>query len=580
MKILGINDAHNASACLVEDGVVTAALQEERLTRVKNEFCFPHRAIEWVLEATDTAAQDVDYVAMSSDHITSPWNSAELMAHLANLHGAKNRLRRLARLTPAMGYVRSKRRADRMAEVKRAALPPDRTRFVDHHTAHAAAAYHGAPFSAEDTLVLTADGEGDGVCATVRVGNSGLLQRPLAVVEASHSVGFLYSMITFLLGMVPYEHEYKLMGLAPYASERGPADGYRRFAGIFEVEDSGLGWRRSTGVPDMFYSDEFFLERLRLQRFDNIAAGLQQYVEEHMVQWVRNCISATGIRRLALGGGVFMNVKLNKLITELDEVEDVFVFPSCGDETNSMGSAFHVYAQVASGADRRPAIAPLTDVYWGPEPSGPRLQSSIDRLRRNGYEVIEPDDIEMAVGDLLADGAIVARARGRMEFGARALGNRSILADPTQPDAVKVINAMVKKRDFWMPFAPAILGEHSDDYIVNPKKIPAPYMIMAFDTTERRKDFPAAIHPYDETARPQVVTNEDNPDFHRLLSRFYERTGRAVVLNTSFNLHGFPIVSSAQDAIDVFEQSGLRHLAVDRYLVSKTVESDERHDVA
>ena len=580
MKILGINDAHNASACVVEDGVVRAALQEERLTRVKNEFCFPHRAVEWVLSETDTKPQDVDYVAMSSHHITSPWNSEALMAHLASLRSPKTKLRRLARLTPAMDYVRRKRRSERMAEIDRAGLPPDRARFVDHHTAHAAAAYQGAPFSAEDTLVLTADGEGDGLCASVRIGSAGLLNPPLATVAASHSVGFMYSMVTFLLGMVPYEHEYKLMGLAPYASERGAAEGYRRFAGLFEFEDSGLSWRRASGVPDMFYSDRFFLERLRYQRFDNIAAGMQRYTEEHMLQWVRHCVRATGIRRLAVGGGVFMNVKLNKAIAELDEVEDVFVFPSCGDETNSMGSAFHVYAQVASGADRRPAITPIGNVYWGPEPGDDRLPALIDHLRRDGYHVTEPEDIDVAVADLLADGAIVARARGRMEFGARALGNRSILADPTQPDAVKIINAMVKKRDFWMPFAPAILAEHSNDYLVNPKKVPSPYMIMAFDTTKRRRDFPAAIHPYDETARPQLVTEDHNPDFHRLISRFHERTGRAVLLNTSFNLHGFPIVSSAEDAIGVLRESGLRYLAVDRYLISKSAESHQRDDVA
>jgi carbamoyltransferase len=169
---------------------------------------------------------------------------------------------------------------------------------------------------------------------------------------------------------------------------------------------------------------------------------------------------------------------------------------------------------------------------------------------------------------MLATGEVVARAKGRMEFGARALGNRSILADPTRKDVVRIINDMIKSRDFWMPFAPAILAEDSDDYIHNPRGMRAPYMIMTFDT-KRPDDFPAAIQPYDRTARPQIVYREHNPELHRLISRFRDKTGRAVVLNTSFNLHGYPIVASAADALAVLDKSGLEHLAVGDYLISK-----------
>ena len=571
MKILGINDAHNASACLLVDGRVRAALQEERLTRVKNEFRFPHEAVRWVLDAAGATPHEIDLVAMSSHHITSPWNSEQLMAHLATLHSPRARIRRVARRTPAMDYVRNKRRQQRLAEIRRAGLAPDRAQFVDHHTAHAAAAYYGSPFNDGEALVLTADGEGDGLCASVRVGEAGLLHDPLAVVEASHSLGFMYSMITFLMGMVPYEHEYKVMGLAPYASERGAREAYTRFAGLFRFDSTGLSWQRAKGVPDMFYSDLFFTDRLRYQRFDSIAAGMQRYLQEVVLEWVGNCIRTTGIRRIALGGGVFMNVKLNKAIADLQDVADIFVFPSCGDETNAIGAAYHAHATAPSDGGYRPAISSVEDLYWGPEPDEEDLRSLLQQLRKDGYRVTEPSDVDLAIADMLADGAIVARARGRMEFGARALGNRSILADPTRPEVVKIINAMVKKRDFWMPFAPAILAEDSDDYIMNERGLAAPYMIMAFDTTDRRRDFPAAIHPYDETARPQLVTQEHNPDFHRLLRRFKDRTGRAVLLNTSFNLHGYPIVASARDAIEVFRKSGLEHLALGRYVITKSI---------
>ena len=574
MKILGINDAHNASACLLEDGVVRAALQEERLSRIKNEFCFPHKAVRWVLEHTGTSPDELAYVAMSSHHVTAPWDRDQLIAHMSSLHTPRARLRRLARRTPAMNYVRGRRRGERMAEIERAGLPTGSVRFVDHHTAHAAAAYHGAPFSADDTLVLTADGEGDGLCASVRVGRGHRLGEPLATVEASHSVGFLYSMVTFLLGMVPYEHEYKLMGLAPYAPEKGAEQVYRRLSGLFEFRDDGLTWTRARGVPDIFHSDRFLEDLLRYQRFDWIAAGLQLYLVEHVVQWVRAAVARTGVRRVALSGGVFMNVKLNKAIAELHEVDEVFVFPSCGDETNSIGSAYQVHAEAAAAAgDVRP-IAPVGALYWGPEPVDAQTPDLVERLREDGHRVELVVDVEAAVAALLAEGEIVARAKGPMEFGARALGNRSILADPSRTEAVKIINDMVKNRDFWMPFAPAMRAEDSDEYLVNPEGLEAPYMIMAFDTTQRRAEFAAAIHPYDETARPQIVTQEHNPDFHRLLTAFRERTGRGVLLNTSFNLHGFPIVCSAEDAVRVYEQSGLRHLALDNYLISKTRVAD------
>jgi len=570
MRILGIHDGHNASAVLLEDGVVVAGLQEERLSRLKNQPGFPFRAVRWVLESTGTDPRDLDFVAMHSKHSPYPKTREAMLAEYAASQGVKASLKQAVKKTAATTHYRDKRRAVRRAEVAQAGLPLGRTIFVDHHTCHAAAAYHGSPWKDEKVLVLTADGMGDDLCATIRIGEGGKLGEPIATVDDSHSLGSIYAKITFVLGMVPNEHEYKLMGMAPYAPAAGAERSYALFKDLFVWDGNGqLTWKRAPGVPHTYYSYKFFRDLVERHRFDWISAGLQRFTEEHLARWAANAIRATGVRKLALGGGVFMNVKANQRIYAMDEVEGLFVFPSCGDEMNAAGAAYHVYAEEKARRGEKPDVPPLGAIYWGPEPTEEEIRPLVDGLRAKGYSVERNDDVETVVADLLAAGEVVARANGREEFGARSLGNRSILADPTKKEVIRIINDMIKNRDFWMPFAPAMLAERSSDYVVNPKRMDAPWMIMTFDTTDRVDEFPAGVQPYDRTARPQFVHREHNPGFHRLISRFQEKTGRGVVLNTSFNLHGFPIVSSAADAVEVLESSGLPNLALGRWLLRK-----------
>jgi carbamoyltransferase len=570
VNILGINDQHNASACLLVDGRIVAAVQEERFTRVKNHFCFPERSIDWVLESTGTRPDELDAVGVASEHIIGAFTGADLIRSYAQAHHPVTQLRRAARATPLHAVRRKQRRAERLEQVGAAGLPIDRTRFVEHHTAHAAAAYHGSPWKQEPVLVLTCDGQGDGLSASVRIGEAGRLAPPLATVDTADSLGSVYATITALVGMVPLEHEYKLMGMAPYAPESGAERSYRQLAGMFEfTRPGGMSWRRAKGVPSLEYAYPWFRRRLERHRFDWIAAGVQRFTEEHLAAWIGNAIAATGVRKVALAGGVFMNVKANQRIYELEQVDELFIYPSCGDETNAMGSAYHLHATCGT---RQAPIEAVRDVYWGPTITDAEVEPLLSGIRAAGLSVEHHQDIEVRVADLLAAGEIVARAKGPMEFGARALGNRSILADPTRKDVVRIINDMIKSRDFWMPFAPAVLAEESDRYIDNPRGMPAPYMIMTFDA-KRPDDFPAAIQPYDRTARPQVVSREHNPDLHRLISCFHAATGRAVVLNTSFNLHGYPIVASAADAVAVLTGSGLQHLALANHLISKSAEA-------
>jgi carbamoyltransferase len=289
-----------------------------------------------------------------------------------------------------------------------------------------------------------------------------------------------------------------------------------------------------------------------------------------LLQWVRNCIAHTGIRRLALGGGIFMNVKANKLIGELPEMQSLFVFASCGDESNAFGAAYYAYATADPTTELRDRLRPLADLYLGPSYSDAEIGRVLaDSAIRADYEVEPCDDIEERVAELLAGGAVVARFKDREEFGARSLGNRSILADPGRSGVVCEINELIKSRDFWMPFAPTLCAHTSETYLVNPKQLSSPYMMLTYDTTEFRQDLADPIHPCDHTARAQTLDASWNPNYHRLIKAFGRRTGREVILNTSFNLHGYPIVHSPQDACDVLAKSGLQYLAVGNYLVSK-----------
>ncbi len=570
MIVLGVHDGHTAAAALLRDGRIVAAVQEERFTRIKNWAGFPAQSVRWLLQSQGLGTQDVDAVVLNGQQMPYAKSREEILAEYERTGTPGTTLRRFLKRTAVKTVYDDRRRAQRRRLAVRFGFPEERVHFLDHHTAHAAGAYYGWGRFEAPVLVLTNDGAGDGLCATVSVGERGRLRR-LAAVPESESIGNIYAMITFLMGMVPLEHEYKLMGMAPYAPQKQSQQVAQLFRRLLEFRsDNPLVWERRNGCPETYYSYQFFRELLQLKRFDTVCGGLQLFTEEMLTTWVRNAVAATGIRKLALAGGVFMNVKANKAIMELDEVEDLYVLPSCGDESSALATAWHWQAEQDLKQGRAPELQPLGDLYLGPEASRADEERALQTFQAGSWlEVESVGDLEARAAELLAQGAVVARCRGRMEFGARSLGNRAILADPTRPEVVRIINDMVKSRDFWMPFAPSMLEECADDYIVNPKRLPAPYMILSFDTTERVGEIAAAIHPYDRSARPQLVSEAWNPGYHHLLREFRRRTGRAAILNTSFNLHGYPIANSPEDALDVLKNSGLEHLLLGHFLVHK-----------
>ncbi len=563
--ILGITDGHNAGACLLRNGKIEYAISEERISRNKNEAGYPKLVVEKILKLSNVKAEEIHTVALAGK-----------FSHEKNFYsrvdwykvGFENQLEDSKKGN--MVNFENQLKGRKKAITDHLGIDEKKITVVGHHLSHAASAYLASPWvNDEKVLVLTCDGSGDGICATVNIGQNGKITR-ISKTENSASVGKVYSRITLLLGMKPLEHEYKIMGLAPYADEAGVAKSKKVLDELLEVKESSLEFSMKSKLS-MNYCYEFLKTRLENHRFDWIAGGIQQLTEELVKKWVINTLKKTGCRKVVCAGGVFMNVKSNMHISELDMIDEIFIFPSAGDESLAMGSAMYAYSEILEEMGKKIQLEPIGPIYLGTEFSDSEIEDEIGKNElEKGFSVEYSKDVEKHVAELLSQGEIVARFKDRMEWGARSLGNRSILADPSSFDKVRDINLAIKQRDFWMPFAPSIISERQDDYIENPRKIKAPYMVMGFRTKERaHKELASAIHPYDLTSRPQLLEKEFNPAYYDLISNFEKHTGIPALLNTSFNLHGYPIVCTPTDAIHTLKKSGLKHLAVGNYLISK-----------
>jgi len=585
LLILGINEGLNSSIAVCDKGRIVFALQEERISRIKEHSGFPHQAIRFALDHLGIKIGDFQKVALSNrysptmtrqdllDYYDLNAAPTHRLVFSGDLKGAVKRMeRRLPRKLAKPLWGKRLVAKNRQVELQMSehGIDSDRVVRTDHHRNHAASAYYGRRMNPVDAhLVLTLDGGGDDVCSQVYVGERGRLSL-LAETDTGHSLGHIYSRVTHLMGMKPHEHEYKLMGMAPYAdpdyAERVTGV-LRRYLGL--DPRNPLLFRRRIQEPTALCEPRLRKD-LEGFRFDAIAAGVQQFCEELMLAWVRAAVSKTGISRVVAAGGVFMNVKANKRIAELPEIDFYDVFPSCGDETLPFGGAWEAY--VSAFPEHNEDIR-FDHLYLGPAPIYDLEAAKSEYADRLKFHSVQ--DPEQTTAALLVEGKVVARCSGPMEFGARALGNRSLLADPGDYRIVAVINKMIKQRDFWMPFAPAVLQEAADDYLHISEKLPrpaiSPFMMHTFNTRDNREAFVAGIHPYDRTARAQIVTETGNPSFHRLIREFSKMSGKSVVLNTSFNLHGHPIVMGARDAMSVMVNSGIDYLMIENLLVTKKV---------
>lgn len=600
MIVLGINEDHNASAAIVKDGVVLACASEERFTGIKNDVGYPKMAIEYVLHHARVGANDLDKVVYASfvqdplsiklkritryrikDYVremheywkpvllegrsSNYWDEVQDDARLADPNGVHYDFA-FMKQAPREKWDDLFTQERRALACRHLKIPESKVVFVDHHMAHAYYAYFASPIDkSKKTAVVTADGWGDGCNATVSIAHGNGVREVHRT--SMCNIARIYRWVTLLSGMKPNEHEYKVMGLAPYAKDYIKEPAYKIFKDTLVVDGIDFKWKEKP--RDMYFH---FKERFEQEgvRFDGIAGGIQQWVEELVSQWVTNIMSHLDVDQLVMSGGLAMNIKANKVVAELPSVRDFFIAASPADETLCIGAAY-------VEANKNDVIEPLSNVYFGPAPTAEDVEKV---LRENG--VADQYDVKRGytaddIAECLVRGKVLGRCVGRMEFGARALGNRSILCDPSKAENLQKINEKIKFRDFWMPFTPSILKERVGDYLVNGKNIRSPFMTMAFDSTPLgQKDLKAALHPADHTIRPQMLEREVNPEYYDIIKAFEKKTGIGGILNTSFNLHGKPIVLGAADAFYTFLHSGLDGLALPGVLILKRDESINR----
>ncbi len=614
MITLGIASEHNSSACLMIDGRIVGLIQEERLTKLKNQVAFPLRAIEILVDRYlngDTSKIDrVVYGGNESDPYFAAidrYSNVTIEDHIREMHelwhphfyGQKRNdasywhemytsgrqlndnhnfdfsfLETAVTWADAIRYFCEIERPD---AVRRHLGFEGAVESIDHHKCHAYYAVYGALVPDDDfsnTLVLTADAYGDGNnwSASI-VETDGSITRLDA--GNQQSIARIYKYCTLILGMKPNEHEYKVMGLSAYSKSA------RHIEPVEAIFYKALDFRDGAWVSDDPLPDSYFALRDRLEghRFDNIAAGMQNWATGLTKKWVEYWIRKTGRTGVCFSGGLSMNIKSNGELLDLPELDWLNVPASGGDESLCVGACFALHAGKSE-------IFPMPHVYLGerPEVLDDAWSVRLDETAMTAQDFTIIENIGPAkIAKLLAADHIMARCVGAAEFGARSLGNRTILANPSNAANVKVINDAIKNRDFWMPFTPSILDEYAEDYIENPKSNVSPYMTLGFHSKAHVRDqIIGGLHGADYSARPQYVLRGTNPEFWEIIEAFRKLTGIPALVNTSLNLHGEPMNYSLADAVRTVALSDLSLLSMpgDRLLCKNAVLDAVRSELA
>jgi len=554
MKILGISAFyHDSAAALIIDGNIEAAVEEERFSRDKHDSSFPENAVEYCLEYKDLETEDLDKVVfyekpiqkfdriLKTAAIEFPRGYKLFSEALPEWLGKKLRARKKIRQN--IGFE---------GDIE----------FVEHHRSHAASAYYPSPF--EKAAVLTIDGVGEWKTNQMFLGKSGQLDA-IKHMEFPNSLGLLYSTITAFLGFMVNNDEYKVMGLASYGEPK-----YRdEFENFIQINEDG-SYKLNKKYFAFTYQKKMWSRKMEnllgeprdrekediRQRHKDIAATLQEITEDIILKQINHLYDITETKNICMAGGVALNSVANGKIRKNMPFENIWVQPAAGDDGGAMGAAM-------DRAENKNFN--IKNAYLGPSYNKERVREVLNENNAE-YRSLSREKLLESASERLADGEIMGLYKGRLEWGPRALGNRSILADPRKEEMRDKINRKVKFREKFRPFAPTVLQEHASDYFDIEGE--SPYMLFVFDTKEYKKDNLSATTHVDGTSRVQTLEREQNPFYYDLIEKFYQKTGVPVLLNTSFNLKGMPIVNTPEQAYDkCFKQSDIDCILTRNFII-------------
>ncbi len=554
MKVLGLNAfTHDASAALIIDNNIVAFAEEERFDRKKHSGAFPGLAIKYCLSQATVELSDIDHIAFAWDPFCGLMS--RFVKTFYNFAGSGFRLKGQAGKWFDIIGVHKKLKAMGFS---------GQFHYMNHYLAHAASAYYPSPF--DDTAILIIDGVGELATASYFVAKNGII-RKIKEIEYPHSLGLFYAAVTEYLGYRHNSGEGKVMGLAPY----GKPEFYDSFSKMISYTGKGefAVTKKYFDFASNWYTAE--MEKLLgphreksapLESFhENIAASAQKRLEDIVLDMINWLHSVAETPNLCFAGGVALNSVLNGKIINKSPFDNYYFQPAAYDAGTSLGAAMQIMAEVG----QLPKI-PMNHVYFGPEYTNSEIVETLQSMKLD-FEVIEKNIAAVAAKDI-ADGKVLGWFQGRMEIGPRALGNRSIVADPRKAEMKDIVNKRVKGREPFRPFAPSVLVEDMDDYFEMP--FPSPYMLIVCPVKEDKKDVLPAITHIDGTARLQTVNSKISPEYHRLISEFKKITGVPVVMNTSFNLAGSPIVNTPEEAVEVYQKSDMDVLVLGNCVLRKS----------
>jgi len=592
MRILGISAFyHDSAAALVEDGRIIAAAQEERFTRKKHDASFPHRAVGYCLDAVGAGLSDIDHVAFYD----KPFLKFErlLETYIAMAPKGFSSFKMAIPLWLKEKLFQKSLLRQQLREFDEE-ISSDKLLFAEHHLSHAASAFFPSPF--ETAVVLTMDGVGEWATTSAAIGEGNRLEI-FQEIHFPHSLGLLYSALTYYTGFKVNSGEYKVMGLAPYGEPKYAklildhlidlkADGSFRLDMSYFDYCTGLTMINER-FAKLFGAPVRTPDQMLTPFHMDVAASIQAVLDEAVLRLTRSLAAKTGARNLCLAGGVALNCVANGKVLRDGKFDSIWIQPAAGDAGGALGAALAAYHQFKAKPRVVAASDAMSGAYLGPEFS----QSEIERRLRNvgaRFEVLPEDAMIATTAQALADQLAIGWVQGRMEFGPRSLGARSILGDPRSPTMQKNLNLKVKYRESFRPFAPAVLREDVADWFE--LEFDSPYMLIVADVRQdkrramsadeqalfgidklnvSRSQIPAVTH-IDYSARIQTVGRDTNPLFHRLLTRFKQLTGCPVLVNTSFNVRGEPIVCTPEDAFRCFMGNELDLLVIGRCVLKKS----------